>query len=184
MNINSAEDKELVIKLIGLLELHNAKQDAKEAERAKRPRKKKTEKIESAPIEDPIKSDITKMLEKPKKRRKPKEDPDEYGEIDDKIENAVPTPYVKPATEPQTFLEPEKETIKQTITEKPIKERPQASKLFKEDLLMTIDPTERVKAIESTKNALLANTAQPLKEDEAKRNISNFLTTYSKNKKY
>lgn len=181
-------DRELMVKLIGLIENHNKMTDEKE-KRKEATRKKKMTKAEmSASIEDPIKSDINKMLEKPKKRRKPKEE-EEYGEIDDRIENLVPeTPRQQPEqqqTQPQqTFLEQEQPAIKTTIAEKQVKERPTPAKLFKDDLLLKIDPNERVKAIESTKSALLAQTAQPIKEEEAKRNITNFLTTYSKNKKY
>lgn len=184
------EDREIALKLISLLEAHNAKQDEKDKKKATR-KKKATKTEESAPIEDPIKSDITKMLEKPKKRRKPKEEDDEYGEIDHKLENNThnPEPQPQPQPEPQqqqpqTFLEAEAQPIKQTITEKPVKERPTQAKLFKDDLLMKIDPNERVKAIESTKNTILSQTAQPIKEEQAKTNINNFLTRYSKNKKY
>ena len=49
---------------------------------------------------------------------------------------------------------------------------------------MKIDPNERVKAIESAKNTILSQTAQPIKEEQAKTNINNILTRYSKNKKY
>jgi len=181
------EDREIALKLISLLEAHNAKQDEKEKKKATR-KKKETKTVESTPVEDPIKSDINKMLEKPKKRRKPKEEDDEYGEIDFKLENATPNPEPQPQPQPQpqqqTFLEQEPQPIKQTITEKPVKERPTQAKLFKDDLLMKIDPNERVKAIESAKNIILSQTSQPIKEEEAKTNINNFLTRYSKNKKY
>jgi hypothetical protein len=176
------EDREIALKLISLLEAHNLKQDEKEKKKATR--KKATKTVESTPIEDPIKSDINKMLEKPKKRRKPKEEDDEYGEIDFKLENATPNPEPQPQPQQQTFLEQEPQPIKQTITEKPVKERPTQAKLFKDDLLMKIDPNERVKAIESAKNTILSQTAQPIKEEQAKTNINNFLTRYSKNKKY
>lgn len=180
------EDREIALKLISLLEAHNAKQDEKEKKKATR-KKKATKTEESTPTEDPIKSDITKMLEKPKKRRKPKEEDDEYGEIDHKLENGTPTTEQQPEPQqqqPQTFLEAESQPIKQTITEKPVKERPTQAKLFKDDLLMKIDPNERVKAIESAKNTILSQTSQPIKEEQAKTNINNFLTRYSKNKKY
>lgn len=177
-------DRELMVKLMGLIEDHNKQTDEKE--KRKTIRKKKLTKAEmSGAIEDPIKSDINKMLEKPKKLRKPKVEEEEHGEIDDRIENLVaeqPREHHQP--QQQTFLEQEQQPIKQTITEKPIKQRPTPAKLFKDDLLMKIDPNERVKAIETVKSTLLAQTAQPIKEEQAKRNISNFLTTYSKNKKY
>ena len=177
-------DRELMVKLIGLIEDHNKMTDEKEKRRATR-KKKPTKAEMSGPIEDPIKSDITKMLEKPKKRRKPKEEEEEHGEIDDRIENLVPEPpREQPTPQQQSFLQQEQPAIKTTITEKPVKERPTPAKLFKDDLLMSIDPSERIRAIENTKTALLEQTAQPIKEEQAKRNISNFLTTYSKNKKY
>jgi hypothetical protein len=180
------EDREIALKLISLLEAHNLKQDEKDKKKATR-KKKATKTVESDTIEDPIKNDINKMLEKPKKRRKPKEEDDEYGEIDYKLENNTHNPEPQPQPQQpqqQTFLEQEPQPIKQTITEKPVKERPTPAKLFKDDLLMKIDPNERVKAIESAKNTILSQTAQPIKEEQAKTNINNFLTRYSKNKKY
>jgi hypothetical protein len=170
-------DRELMIKLLDLLD--------KDAEKPAKPKKKRATKIPDSiePRPDPIKSDINKMLEKPKKRRVPKTDKDEYGEIDAEIENAVPEPP-RQTTFLEQAQEPAPEPIKQTITEKPVKERPKPAKLFKEDLLMTIDPNERKKAIQTTKNEFVSTIAQPIKEDQAKQNISKFLSTYSKNKKY
>ena len=49
---------------------------------------------------------------------------------------------------------------------------------------MAIDPNERKKVIENTKNTLVNQSIEPIKEDQAKQNINRFLTTYSKNKKY
>jgi len=176
-------DRELMIKLLDLLD--------KDADKPVKPKKKRAPKIPDSiePREDPIKSDINKMLEKPKKRRKPKVDEDELGEIDAEIENYVPPekPEQQPVQQPTSFLEviPVPEPIKQTVTEKPVqKQKPTPAKLFKEDLMMTIDPSERKKAIETTKNTIVATVAQPIKEEQAKQNISKFLTTYSKNKKY
>jgi hypothetical protein len=165
-------DRELMIKLLDLLD----KDNAEPAKPKKKTRKPKVEPdIEKK--EDPIKSDINKMLEKPKKRRNPKKEDDEYGEIDDKIENAIPEEPRQIKEEPKTFLQVED-------NKEVIKDKPKQAKLFKDDLLMTIDPNERKKAINTTKNEIISSVAQPIKEEEAKRNITNFLSTYSKNKKY
>jgi hypothetical protein len=169
-------ERELMVRLLDLLD----KENAKPLPTKKKSRKPKVESTVEL-SEDPIKSDITKMLEKPKKRRKPKEEDEEYGEIDHKLENEEPRQRQE---EPKTFLQVEEKPVKEEITEKPVKQRQTQAKLFKDDLLMTIDPNERKKVIETTKNELIQTAAPPIKEDEAKRNISNFLTTYSKNKKY
>jgi hypothetical protein len=168
-------DRELMIRLLNLLD--------KDDEPVK---KKKTKKQKIEPpiekVEDPIKADVSKMLEKPKKRRKAKEEEEEYGEIDDKIENAIPE-TAPPVKKQEEFLEQEP-NIKTTIKDAPIKEKPTPAKLFKEDLLMTIDPAERKKAIQSTKTDIVNAVSQPIKEEQAKQNINKFLSSYSKNKKY
>lgn len=169
-------DRELMVKLIGLIEDHNKMTDEKEKRKAATRKKKMTKAEMSAPIEDPIKSDITKMLEKPKKRRITKQDIEEQEMTEDSVNSQPSTTFLE-----QDNIQPE---ITQTITEKPVKEKPTPAKLFKEDLLMKIDPNERVKAIEAAKNTLLSQVSPSIKEDETKRNITNFLSTYSKNKKY
>ena len=192
--LNKLPDREIMIKLIQLIDFNNsadAERDKKKEERRQARLKKKLE-LQKQAIEkketidteqktvkeNTIKSDINKMLEKPKKKRKTKIDEDEYGEIDDEIENGKP----KNINEINEIKE--KEYLQVEPIKPIIKEKSKPSKLFKEDLLMAIDPNERKKVIENTKNTLVNQSIEPIKEDQAKQNINRFLTTYSKNKKY